>query len=200
MIQALRRPLALLCLIVLLSGCATRDYVVLVENPNGELGEVVITDSREQTTLNRLRQGAPLGAASQGMKPFQVSQARISRDFSTALAAMPARPQQFLVYFETGDAELTAASKLAVGEVLEAIRTRGPSAVSVIGHTDTLGGARRNEQLGLIRAKKVAALLRSYQPDVIDIRVSSHGERNLLIPTPNWVSEPRNRRVEISVR
>ncbi len=91
-------------------------------------------------------------------------------------------------------------SKQAIEHVVEAIRLRGPSAVSVIGHTDTLSGPLWNEQLGLIRATAVAELLRSRHIEVIDLRVASHGERNLLIPTPDGVSEPRNRRVEISVR
>jgi len=42
--------------------------------------------------------------------------------------------------------------------------------------------------------------LRKRHIDVIDLRVSSHGERNLLIKTRDGVSEPRNRRVEVSVR
>ena len=70
----------------------------------------------------------------------------------------------------------------------------------MIGHTDTLSGPRWNEQLGLSRAQAVAEMLRKRHIDVIDLRVSSHGERNLLIKTRDGVSEPRNRRVEVSVR
>lgn len=125
---------------------------------------------------------------------------RIARDFSAALAAQPALPQRFQLYFKIGSVELTEESEQAIDQVFETIRQRGPSAVSVIGHTDTLSGPRWNEQLGLSRAQAVAEMLRKRHIDVIDLRVSSHGERNLLIKTRDGVSEPRNRRVEVSVR
>ena len=32
------------------------------------------------------------------------------------------------------------------------------------------------------------------------IEVSSHGKNNLLVPTPDQTPEPRNRRVEVTVR
>jgi len=196
----LQKALALSCFALLMSGCATGDYVVLLESPDGTTGAVVIDDARGQTRLDRKQQGAVIGGRGFGAGPFEVGDLRIARDFSAALAAQPALPQRFQLYFRIGSAELTDESERAIEQVIETIRQRGPSAVSVIGHTDTLSGPRWNGQLGLIRAQAVADLLRSRHVEVIDLRVSSHGERNLLIPTPDGVAEPRNRRVEISVR
>nr|WP_254621618.1 OmpA family protein [Stutzerimonas stutzeri] len=104
------------------------------------------------------------------------------------------------MYFGIGSAELTEESERAFAQVVEAIRLRGPSAVSVIGHTDTLSGPVWNERLGLIRARAVADRLRAQAVDMIELSVSSHGERNLLIQTADGVAEPRNRRVEVSIR
>ena len=184
----------------LLTGCATGNYVVLLESPDGTTGAVVIEDAQGQTRLDRKHQGAVIGSSGFGSGPFEVGNLRIARDFSAALAAQPALPQRFQLYFKIGSAELTEESEQSIEDAFETIRQRGPSAVSVIGHTDTLSGQRWNEQLGLIRAKAVAEMLRKRHIEVIDLRVSSHGERNLLIKTPDGVSEPRNRRVEISVR
>jgi outer membrane protein OmpA-like peptidoglycan-associated protein len=39
---------------------------------------------------------------------------------------------------------------------------------------------------------------RGADPDVLEIK--SHGEEDLLVPTADGVSEPRNRRVEVTVR
>lgn len=181
-----------------LSGCATGNYVVLLESPDGTTGALVVEDAKGETRLDRAHQGLIIGAGGSGA--FNVGQMRIARDFSAALAAQPPLPQRFQLYSKLGSAELTDESERAIEQVIEAIRLRGPSAVSVIGHTDTLGDARWNERLGLIRAQSVADLLKSRAIDVIDLSVSSHGERNLLIETPDGVSEPRNRRVEISVR
>jgi len=196
----LQKLLALLCLALLMTGCATGNYVVLLESPDGTTGAVVIEDAQGQTRLDRKHQGAVIGSRGFGSGPFEVGDLRIARDFSAALAAQPTLPQRFQLYFKIGSAELTEESEQAIEEVFNTIRQRGPSAVSVIGHTDTLSGARWNEHLGLIRAKAVADMLRKRHIEVIDLEVSSHGERNLLIKTPDGVSEPRNRRVEISVR
>lgn len=185
---------------VLLSGCVTGDYVVLLESPDGTTGAVLVEDATGQTRLDRTHQGMAIGSRGVGSGPFTVGELRISRDFSAALAAQPELPQRFQLYFKIGSAELTEESQRAFEQVVEAIRLRGPSAVSVIGHTDTLSGPIWNEQLGLIRARAVAQMLRGRVIEVIDLRVSSHGERNLLIQTPDGVSEPRNRRVEVSVR
>lgn len=196
----LQKTFWLLCLALLMTGCATGNYVVLLESPDGTTGAVVIEDAQGQTRLDRKHQGAVIGSRGFGSGPFDVGDLRIARDFSDALAAQPALPQRFQLYFKIGSAELTEESERAIEDVFETIGQRGPSAVSVIGHTDTLSGQRWNEQLGLIRAKAVAEMLRQRHIDVIDLKVSSHGERNLLIDTPDGVSEPRNRRVEISVR
>ena len=194
------RPLLLLCLLALLGGCATGDYVVLLESPDGSTGAVVVEDAKGQTRIDRSHQGMVIGGQGGGSGPFKVSELRISHDFSAALAAQPALPQRYELYFEIGSAELTERSERAFAQVVEAIRQRGPSAVSVIGHTDTLSGPVWNERLGLIRARAVADRLRDQAIDVIELSVSSHGERNLLIQTPDGVAEPRNRRVEVSVR
>lgn len=195
------RRLLLSCSVALgLTGCATGNYVVLLESPDGTTGAVVVEDARGQTRLDRKQQGMRIGARGLGAGPFEVGDLRIARDFSAALDAQPALPQRFQLYFEIGSAELTASSRREIEHIVEVIRQRGPSAVSVIGHTDTLSGPQWNEQLGLIRATAVAEMLRNRNIEVIDLRVSSHGERNLLIATPDGVSEPRNRRVEISVR
>lgn len=200
MIRKFCRRFALLCLALVISGCATGNYVVLLESPDGTTGSVVIEDANGQTRLDRKNQGTNIGPSGTRSGPFEVTEARISRDFAAALAAQPPLPQRFQLHFKIGSADLTEESERTIDDVFEAIRLRGPSAVSVIGHTDTLSGARWNEQLGLIRAKAVAELLRQRNIEVIDLRIESHGERNLLIKTADGVSEPRNRRVEISIR
>jgi outer membrane protein OmpA-like peptidoglycan-associated protein len=50
------------------------------------------------------------------------------------------------------------------------------------------------------RARAVASILlgRGVDPSILD--VSSHGKDNPLVPTGDQVPEPRNRRVEITVR
>jgi outer membrane protein OmpA-like peptidoglycan-associated protein len=46
----------------------------------------------------------------------------------------------------------------------------------------------------------MAAMLREHGVDPSILDITSHGEGNPLVPTGDQVSEPRNRRVEITVR
>ena len=54
--------------------------------------------------------------------------------------------------------------------------------------------------MGLRRANVVAKQMRALGMPNLAMTVESLGERNLLIPTPDNTPEPRNRRVEITVR
>ena len=57
-----------------------------------------------------------------------------------------------------------------------------------------------NEQLGMERARQVGTLLTGLNLTVDKVAIESHGEKNLLVATPDNTDEPRNRRVEITVR
>jgi outer membrane protein OmpA-like peptidoglycan-associated protein len=72
--------------------------------------------------------------------------------------------------------------------------------VLVVGHTDTTGGRATNFALGLRRATSVRNLLRQTGLDAGSIDVVSHGESEPLVPTADGIFEPKNRRVEITVR
>ena len=42
--------------------------------------------------------------------------------------------------------------------------------------------------------------LKAAAAEAVHLDITSHGERNLLVPTPDNTAEPRNRRVEVTVR
>ncbi|MGH8751809.1 MAG: OmpA family protein, partial [Burkholderiales bacterium] len=87
-----------------------------------------------------------------------------------------------------------------VPEVFAEIARRPAPEVVVIGHTDAVGTLEYNDTLSLQRAKKVRDDLVKLGIPTEHIRVAGRGKRELLVPTRDEVSEPRNRRVEISVR
>jgi peptidoglycan-associated lipoprotein len=72
--------------------------------------------------------------------------------------------------------------------------------VSVVGHTDTMGDPKANIALGLKRATSVRAILLGAGLAESTVVVTSHGEADLIVKTRNNTPEPRNRRVEITVR
>jgi len=182
----------------LLSGCAARSYAVLLPSPDGSVGAIVVTTDKGSVLVNKKQQAAALDGSS--AKIFDVADTQVQKDFGTTLSAQPALPVYFQVYFKTGGASLTPESDAFIPSVLATIRERGMCAVSVIGHTDTVGDQESNEQLGLTRAKAIAQLLRQNGLKALELTVTSHGERNLLVKTPDNTPEPKNRRVEINVR
>lgn len=193
------KSLALLALATsLLAACAgPQSYVVLLPNPDGSLGKVVVKGQRGEQLLTRAQQGALLDGSK---PPFDVSDEQLQRDFGAAMKARPALPEQFLLYFETGGSELTAESQALLQRIVERALARPTVDMSVIGHSDTQGAADANEALALKRATAIAEQLRTMGLGKALMAIESHGERNLLVPTPDETAEPRNRRVEVTLR
>ena len=132
--------------------------------------------------------------------PSRLDAATVERLFGETLAGLPLAPQAFTLYFRLESNELTDESRVLLPGVLEAVASRPAPEVGVVGHTDTTGDQRSNYALGLERANAVRTLLTRVGVEASLIDVSSHGESELRIRTADEVLEPRNRRVEISVR
>jgi outer membrane protein OmpA-like peptidoglycan-associated protein len=198
--KRLYRPASIcvaLLLAALLTACAgPGSYAVLLPSPDGSVGQITVTGTKGSQVLTQASSAAALDGST---PPFAVSPAQLQRDFGAAMAARPPLPEHFLLYFDQGS-ELTAESKVVLAKLLARAKARSNLDISVIGHTDTQGTAEANEALARERANAIATELRQLGlPDVV-LSVESHGERNLLVPTADEVAEPRNRRVEITLR
>ena len=109
-------PKALACLAVAcLSGCAGKSYVVLLDNPDGTTGKVIVQGSRGERLIDKSGEGALLDGSA---PPEPVDAQQIARDFGAAMKARPALPQQFLLYFETGGAAPTPESILELDKII----------------------------------------------------------------------------------
>jgi outer membrane protein OmpA-like peptidoglycan-associated protein len=116
------------------------------------------------------------------------------------LSALPPPPRQFTLFFRFESDELTEQSQALIPEVLAAVKAHAVQDVVVIGHTDTMGTQPANYALGLKRAVTVRNLLVNAGLNGSTIDVTSVGELDPLVKTPDETPEPRNRRVDISVR
>lgn len=182
---------------VLGAGCAgPRSYVVLLPSPDGSVGKVMVSGAEGQQLLNRAQSGT---ATDGGKLPFLVSKEQLQRDFGAAMAASPAQPERFLLYFTSSEKKLTEESRALLPTILTRAKTRTAVDLSIIGHTDTRGDAKVNEALGLKRANTIAKLLRSMGLIDAPLSIESHGENNLLVPTPDETKEPLNRCVEVTL-
>jgi outer membrane protein OmpA-like peptidoglycan-associated protein len=130
----------------------------------------------------------------------RLSAAEVESMFGEALSALPPAPQRFTLLFRFESDELTDQSQALIPQVLAAVKEHAVQDVIVIGHTDTMGTQQANYSLGLKRAMMVRNLLVSSGLNVASIEVTSVGELDPLVKTPDDTPEPRNRRVEIAVR
>ena len=132
--------------------------------------------------------------------PEAISQEEIEKTWGASLQASPLKPRSFLLNFISGTDILTEESRRQLPDILDSIKEYPAPEVSVTGHTDSVGSAAINATLALDRAEAIRDLLIDEGLDPALITVDSHGESNQLVPTADNVDEPRNRRVEGTVR
>ena len=177
-----------------------RDVIVLLPDDQGKTGAIVVSSGGVERRLDRpgqtvvVESGAPPGV------PYVMAGPEVAASVGPALTALPKPPAQFILYFYHDSTDLTRKSEAKLQVVLRTIRERSPVDISVVGHTDTLGDKDYNAHLSMKRAKAVAAILIRNGVDASILDITSHGKNNPLVPTGDQVSEPRNRRVEVTVR
>lgn len=199
---------ALLGMLLLSGACATapkarpsgEDLVILLPDEQGKTGAILVSGRGGERLLSEPRQAVRVSAGAPPAEPVVLTRKEVLAQAGPALSVLPAPPLQFLLFFQHDAAELTVESRERLAAVVPAVRERAAVDVSVVGHTDTWGSRRHNYRLGLERSKAVAALLAAEGLDPSIIEIASHGEDNLLVPTRDCVYEPRNRRVEVTVR
>ena len=181
-----------------MAGCASSDLVVVLPEPDGHVGAVMVGPGRGQVVLDKPYAAAHLGSG--GARTFSSNDARVKSEFGSALAALPARPSVYRLYFLNDSAEMTPAAHEAFEQVFAEIARRPAPEIVVTGHTDTVGQPKDNDQLSYDRAQAIAELLVARGIARDSITIAGRGDRELLKPTGDQVPEPRNRRVEITVR
>ena len=180
---------------------SSRDQIVLLPDAEGgTVGRATVSNPAGIVDLAAARHSTLVSVNGPPAPVTQISEADVSRLFGDVLAALPLPPQHFTLYFRFQSDELTPESRALIARILQAVKDRPVPDVAVVGHTDTMGPPATNVELGLRRANLVRTLLVSAGLDPSSIEVTSHGEAEPLVPTPDETSEPRNRRVEISVR
>jgi outer membrane protein OmpA-like peptidoglycan-associated protein len=190
---------------LLLTGCASApepvsiDTVVLLPHADGTTGAVVMKQGAKEALLDSPYASATSGA--NGVPQMgKLEESAVRSKFAAALAATPPAPVSFTVYFVSGSDELTDESKANIKLVLSEMARRPSPEITAIGHTDRIGTDQVNDVLSLQRAQRVKELLIQSGIAAARISVAGRGEREPIVPTADEVSEPRNRRVEVSVR
>ena len=192
------------------SACAMRSgrtserpgqvlIVLLPDADSGTVGRVVISNPAGSTELSTAWASTRV-TASRAPVVRTLRESEVMRRFGDVIATLPPPPRHFTVLFRFDSEELTDEGKKLVQDVLQTVKSQPVPDVVVVGHTDTTGSQQSNAELGLRRANAVRTLLVEAGLSASAIEVRSHGEAELLVKTADGVFEPRNRRVEITVR
>jgi outer membrane protein OmpA-like peptidoglycan-associated protein len=206
---ATRIPVLMVMLVAagLVSACAARSggnpgdvlVVLMPDADTGSVGRVVVSNPGGSTELSSAWASTRVSMM-QAPQIRSMSESDVKSRFGDVIATLPPPPRHFVLPFQFDSEELTEEGRRLVQEVMQVVKNYPVPDIVVTGHTDTTGNARANVELGLRRANVVRSMLVRTGLSTLMIDVRSHGEAELLVKTADNVSEPRNRRVEITVR
>jgi peptidoglycan-associated lipoprotein len=103
--------------------------------------------------------------------------------------------------FKFGGADLPDEAKSAIDQMVDSIKNQKSAVwIEIEGHTDNVGSAKFNEQLGMNRAEAVKRYLyEQHQVPLHKINVISYGEAKPAAPNRTRDGRAQNRRVVIKV-
>lgn len=195
------RCLLIAALLLSVAACAGKNRFVLLEEEDGSVGQITVENEAGAQTVDRAGTVTKVASATaRPSAPEEISQQEIQQTWGATLASSPRQPRTFLIYFIFGTDTLTEESRAQLPLILDSIKEYPAPEVSIVGHTDRAGPADVNARLALDRAEAIRDVLIEEGLDPNLIEVSSHGEANPVVPTADGVAEPRNRRVEVTVR
>jgi outer membrane protein OmpA-like peptidoglycan-associated protein len=181
----------------------TATLVALLPDPGtGAVGRATVsgTSPGQAVELSGARDSTIVGLSLPPSRVTMMSEEEVKKQFGDLLSALPPASEHFTLHFRFESDELTAESRALVPEILKSMKAHPVPEVIVTGHTDTTGTPASNYELGMKRATMVRTLLGEAGLDLKSVEVVSHGEAVLLVKTPDDTYEPRNRRVEITIR
>jgi len=196
-----RSSILLLVSALLITTCSNKNIVVLVPDPDGSVGSIIVSNQAGKVEIHSANQAATIKDRDTApISPVNMKKKEIDSLFSEALAIQPLPPICFMLYFERNTVKLKSESHKVLSVIISSIRKRDPAYISVAGHTDTLGEKDYNLNLSKRRAMNVRDLLIESGIKLEYIEITFHGEEKPLIKTEDNVGSPKNRRVEVVVR
>jgi OOP family OmpA-OmpF porin len=192
---------ATFAMLAFLSACsATPDKVILLPDPDGKVGAVIVHSTTGEQTLDKAYAGVDV-AKGGAIEKTMDSQASVQARYGELLAARPPRPMTFTINYLFDSATELAPQSTATVQKLKAVLATWPAPhLVVVGHTDLAGSQEFNDRLSLRRAKTVAAFLIKEGIPANQIETAGRGKREPLVRTADGVANPMNRRVVITIQ
>jgi OOP family OmpA-OmpF porin len=114
-------------------------------------------------------------------------------------AAKAGAPDTYLVFFDWNKSDLTPEAMGIIRTAAANAKKSGSAKIDVTGHADRSGPPDYNMRLSKRRADAVKAALVKEGIAAGNISVFAKGETEPLVPTPDGVREPQNRRAQIVI-
>ena len=125
----------------------------------------------------------------------------VSADEMAKALADDGRIALYGIYFDTNKSALRAESKPTLEQIAQLLKRQPKLALSVVGHTDNVGGAEANLKLSTRRADAVvAALVEDYGIDEARLQASGAGLTKPVASNDDDAGRAKNRRVELVKR
>ncbi|MGE3538715.1 MAG: OmpA family protein [Candidatus Tectimicrobiota bacterium] len=177
----------------------TKELVILLPGPEGQHGALAVGTGGQSTLLDTPLAGTKITAQGQ-LTPHRFTPEHVQQLFAQALAAQPPPSVTYTLYFLMNSTDLAPESKVTLEKLFADVTARQAVEVQITGHTDRVGSLTSNDRLSLERAQAVREMLVRGGLQTEFMRAVGRGEREPLVDTPDEQPEPRNRRVEITVR
>ena len=188
-------------MLAFLAGCSTPpDRIILLPDPEGKVGAVIVHSATGEQTINKAYAGVDV-TSSGAIETTMDSQAAVQTRYAEVLAARPPRPVTFTIFFLFDSATDLAPESAATVKQLKAVLATWPAPeVLVVGHTDLAGSQEWDDKLSLRRAQTVAAFLVKEGIPARQIEAAGRGKREPLVPTADGVPNRMNRRTVITIQ
>ncbi|MDB5785840.1 MAG: OmpA/MotB domain protein [Caballeronia mineralivorans] len=188
-------------MLAFLAGCTTPpDRIILLPDPEGKVGAVIVRSATGQQTIDKAYAGVDVTKGGAIEKTMD-SQSSVQARYSQLLAARPPRPRTFTVFFLFDSATDLAPESFATVKELKTVLATWPAPqLVVVGHTDLAGSQEFDDRLSIRRAETVAALLIKQGIPARQIETASRGKREPLVHTADGVPNRMNRRVVITIQ
>ncbi|MFM0054873.1 OmpA family protein [Paraburkholderia phytofirmans] len=183
-----------------LAACSTPDKIILLPDPDGKVGAVVVHSATGEQTIDKAYAGVDVTKG--GSIELTVdSQSTVQARYGELLAARPPRPMTFTIFFLFDSATELAPESAATVQKLKTVLATWPAPqLVVVGHTDLAGSQEFNDRLSMQRAQTVAAFLIKQGIPAQRIETAARGKREPLVPTADGVPHRMNRRAVITIQ
>ncbi|WP_259460615.1 OmpA family protein [Paraburkholderia sp. BL23I1N1] len=187
-------------MLAVLAGCSTPDKIILLPDPEGKIGAVIVHSATGEQTIDKAYAG--VGVTKGGaIEKTMDSQSSVQARYGELLAARPPRPMTFTIFFLFDSATELAPESSATVKKLKAVLATWPAPqLVVVGHTDLAGAQDFNDRLSMQRAQTVATFLIKQGIPAQQMETAARGKRGPLVPTADGVPNRMNRRAVITIQ